>query len=159
MNVADLQDDDYDEYDDYGDTYEQPADLGGYSQQPSIPSSDPYGYSQPTSSQPEPAASYLPETLPEQAYPPSQTSYSQPDPTPSQPSYSPPADIGYGGGGSSYGGAGGGLNTMSSLGSSLPASSPPAASKYGGGDKCPRCGKTVYFAEAKEGPNNIKYHR
>jgi hypothetical protein len=34
-----------------------------------------------------------------------------------------------------------------------------ASSKYGGGDKCPRCNKTVYFAEAREGPNNIKYHK
>ena len=69
-------------------------------------------------------------------------------------SYSPPA----GGGGSSYGS--GGLDNMSSMGSSLPSTSPPAQpSKYGGGDKCPRCGKTVYFAEAKEGPNNIKYHK
>jgi hypothetical protein len=67
-------------------------------------------------------------------------------------SYSPPA------GGSSYGG--GGLGNMSSIGSSLPSTSPPGQpSKYGGGDKCPRCGKTVYFAEAKEGPNNIKYHK
>jgi len=42
----------------------------------------------------------------------------------------------------------------------LPTVSPPApASKYGGGDKCPRCTKTVYFAEARVGPNNIKYHR
>ncbi len=34
-----------------------------------------------------------------------------------------------------------------------------APSKYGGGDKCPRCNKTVYFAEAREGPNNVKYHK
>jgi hypothetical protein len=25
--------------------------------------------------------------------------------------------------------------------------------------QCPRCNKTVYFAEAREGPNNIKYHK
>ena len=34
-----------------------------------------------------------------------------------------------------------------------------AVSRFGGGDKCPRCHKTVYFAEAREGPNNVKYHR
>lgn len=34
-----------------------------------------------------------------------------------------------------------------------------AASRFGGGDKCGRCQKTVYFAEAREGPNNIKYHK
>ena len=44
-----------------------------------------------------------------------------------------------------------------SYGSSAADSGP--ASKYGGGDKCPRCNKTVYFAEAREGPNNIKYHK
>ena len=33
------------------------------------------------------------------------------------------------------------------------------APRWGGGDKCPRCHKTVYFAEAREGPNNVKYHR
>jgi len=33
------------------------------------------------------------------------------------------------------------------------------ASRFGGGDRCPQCEKTVYFAEAREGPNNIKYHK
>ena len=54
-----------------------------------------------------------------------------------------------------------GLSSKSNMAKTLPAASPPAAasSKYGGGDKCPRCLKTVYFAEAKDGPNNIKYHK
>ena len=34
-----------------------------------------------------------------------------------------------------------------------------AAPRFGGGDKCGRCGKTAYFAEAREGPHNIKYHK
>ena len=32
-------------------------------------------------------------------------------------------------------------------------------SRFGGGDTCVRCQKTVYFAEAREGPNNNKYHK
>ena len=27
----------------------------------------------------------------------------------------------------------------------------PLASKFGGGDKCPKCNKTVYFAEVRSG--------
>jgi hypothetical protein len=56
-------------------------------------------------------------------------------------------------------GAGSGVSSMLNVFKSLP--SPPVAAgrKYGGGDQCPRCLKTVYFAEAKEGPNNIKYHK
>ena len=152
MNVADLQDDDYDEYDDYGEIDDTPP-GGAYPSQPS----------------------YLPELQPESVATASASSYSQPAAPgdylqPAQSAYSPPADsytpqASYSPpeGGSSYAGSGyggGGIDNMSSMGSSLPAVSPPApASKYGGGDKCPRCNKTVYFAEAKEGPNNIKYHR
>lgn len=158
MNIADLQDDDYDEYDDYGEIDELTA-------APSDPSG---GYAS--------APSYLPEQ-PEPMSMTSASSYSQPDASgvysqPAPSTYSPPdqsyapqssysASAGssnsYSGG--SYGG-GGGISNMSSMGSALPSASPPApVSKYGGGDKCPRCNKTVYFAEAKEGPNNIKYHR
>jgi len=56
-------------------------------------------------------------------------------------------------------GAGSGLSSMSNVAKSLP--SPPVAAgrKYGGGDQCPRCFKTVYVAEAKEGPNLRKYHK
>jgi cysteine/glycine-rich protein len=46
---------------------------------------------------------------------------------------------------------------MSSIGSSLPSAAAP--SKYGGGEKCTRCGKAVYFAERREGPNNLPYHK
>jgi hypothetical protein len=142
MNIADLQDDDYDDYDDYGDEIvPMPSTLSGYSQQP----------------QPDAAAGYTASNIPSAPYsPPEQTGISY-LPTPYQPeqasaSYPNPT------GGSSY--DSGGLGNMSSMGSSLPSASPPVqTSKYGGGDKCPRCGKTVYFAEAKEGPNNIKYHK
>ena len=145
MNVADLQDDDYDEYDDYGEIDELAA-----------------------------TPSYLPELQPASISTASAASYSQSDASYSQSdalfsnapdqSYTPPSSISPPSGSSnSYGGgtySGGGINDMSSMGRSLPASSPPApVSKYGGGDKCPRCNKTVYFAESKEGPNNIKYHR
>lgn len=37
--------------------------------------------------------------------------------------------------------------------------SPKPKPRFGGGDVCPRCKKTVYFAEARDGPNNIKYHK
>uniref|UniRef100_A0A6U6B4H4 LIM zinc-binding domain-containing protein n=1 Tax=Guillardia theta TaxID=55529 RepID=A0A6U6B4H4_GUITH len=40
-----------------------------------------------------------------------------------------------------------------------PSPSNKLASKFGGGEKCPRCNKTVYLAEAREGPNMIKYHK
>jgi hypothetical protein len=58
-------------------------------------------------------------------------------------------------------GHGDGLSNMSSLAHAVASSSPPkaASSKYGGGDKCTRCGKTVYFAELREGPYNQKYHK
>ena len=142
MNVVDLQDDDYDDYDDYGDVpgiEAMPSTLSGYSQQPPPPEHTGISYL-PTAYQPEQASA---------SYSPPATAY---QPEPASASYSPPA------GGSSYGS--GGLGNMSSMGSSLPSTSPPVqTSKYGGGDKCPRCGKTVYFAEAKEGPNNIKYHK
>mmetsp|Transcript_16786 Transcript_16786/g.33617 ORF Transcript_16786/g.33617 Transcript_16786/m.33617 type:complete len:281 (+) Transcript_16786:120-962(+) len=64
----------------------------------------------------------------------------------------PPAGGG-GGGGSPYG-----SRTPGSAGSEGSASN-KLAGRFGGGDKCPRCNKTVYMAEAKEGPNNIKFHR
>lgn len=119
-----------DDYDDYDD-------YGG--DETTLPSTL-SGYAQ----QPPPASTYSP---PQQA---STSALPQ--------SYSPPVGGNSYGGGSSYGG--GGLGNMSSMGSSLPSTSPPGQpNKYGGGDKCPRCGKTVYFAEAKEGPNNIKYHK
>jgi len=125
-----VQDDDYDDYDDYGE-----IDVGVDSSQPAYPVADPY-------SQPE-QISYVPTSYATAEATLQQSSYTPPE----QPSYSPPAQTGLKGG----------LNNMSSMGSSLPAA--PPANKYGGGDKCPRCLKTVYFAEAKEGPNNIKYHK
>ena len=124
-----LQDDDYDDYDDYGE-----ADVGVDSSQPAYPVADPY-------SQPE-QMSYLPTS-----YAPAEATLQQSSYTPPEQPSSPPAQTGLTGG----------LNNISSMGSSLPAAPPP--NKYGGGDKCPRCSKTVYFAEAKEGPNNIKYHK
>ena len=147
MNVADLQDDDYDEYDDYGEIDELAA-TPSY-----LPELQPASIS--TAS----ASSYSQSDAPGSNSQPAPSTYSPPDQ-----SYTPPSSISPPSGSSnSYGGgsySGGGINDMSSMGSSLPSSSPPApASKYGGGDKCPRCNKTVYFAESKEGPNNIKYHR
>jgi hypothetical protein len=152
MNVDDLQDDDYDEYDEYGEVDDTPAPGGTYQSQPSyLPELQPESMARASASFSQPAA-------PGDFSQPAQSAYSPPaDSYKPQSNSSPPA------GGSSYGGSGyggSGIDNMSSMGSSLPSASPPApASKYGGGDKCPRCNKTVYFAEAKEGPNNIKYHR
>ncbi len=72
-----------------------------------------------------------------------------------------PAQFGGFGRDTSLGSGDSGLSSMSNMAKTLPAASPPvaASSKYGGGDTCPRCLKTVYFAEAKEGPNNVKYHK
>jgi cysteine and glycine-rich protein len=52
-------------------------------------------------------------------------------------------------------------NSQSTGSKKSPVPSPcTTASRFGGGgDKCPRCEKNLYFAEAREGPNNIKYHK
>ena len=124
--------DDYDDYDDYGEVH--------------VPAFDP-------------PANYSPQQPAYGGPPPAQAQYSPPPGGNYGSSYTPPAGtssygVSYSGGGSS-----GGLSTMSSMSSALPPAPAPAASKYGGGDKCHRCGKTVYFAEAREGPNNLKYHK
>ena len=133
MNINDLQDDEYDNYDDYGDTV--------------------------------PVAAYQPPPANLSGYTAQASTYQQPSTTAggykSPRGEQQPAQFGGFGRDTISGGGGGGLDSMSNMAKTLPAASPPAAasSKYGGGDKCPRCLKTVYFAEAKEGPNNIKYHK
>eukprot|EP00960_Hanusia_phi_P015925 469738-Hanusia_phi.AAC.1 len=42
---------------------------------------------------------------------------------------------------------------------SLKSPATPSSKYGGGGDKCPRCKTTVYFAEAREGPDSMKYHK
>jgi hypothetical protein len=133
MNINDLQDDEYDNYDDYGDT----VPVAAYQPPPANLS----GYTAQASTGPQPST----------------TAGGYKSPRGEQ----QPAQFGGFGTDTVSAGGGSGLSSMSNMAKTLPAASPPAAasSKYGGGDKCPRCLKTVYFAEAKEGPNNIKYHK
>ena len=71
--------------------------------------------------------------------------------------YSPPTSS-YGG--SSYPSSSSAAQSSGFVPKKSPTPSPATNSRFGGGgDKCPRCDKTVYFAEAREGPNNVKFHK